>query len=123
MNKLKQYALAITCVALSFLTFFNYARFKGRELEIEQLRRDNENLREYIITLEEKITLLDSYPYEHSEIKTNNDDRVINFPEHNDSGNCTKHRQCSGTCSNGKGATKKATKESSNIRDSRSLPF
>jgi len=123
MNTNRKYALVIFVALMGFLTFFSYARFKGRELEIEQLRRDNEILRQYIITLEEKVTLLDSYPYEHSEIKTNNNDRVTNFPEHNDSGNCTEHRQCSGTCSNGKGATKKATKESSNIRDSRSVPF
>ena len=83
MNKLKQYALAITCVALSFLTFFNYARFKGRELEIEQLRRDNEILRQYIITLEEKITLLDSYPYEHSEIKKSQNDKFKFAPDIN----------------------------------------
>jgi hypothetical protein len=69
MNTIKQYGLATLCVILGTIAFLNYARFKGRELEIEQLKRDNEILRQYIITLEEKVTLLDSYPYEHSEIK------------------------------------------------------
>lgn len=69
MSTNKKYALVILLAVMGFLTFFNYARFKGRELEIEQLKRDNETLRQYIITLEEKINLLDSYPYEHSEIK------------------------------------------------------
>ena len=69
MSTNRKYALVILSAVMGFLTFFNYARFKARELEIEQLKRDNETLRQYIITLEEKITLLDSYPYEHSEIK------------------------------------------------------
>jgi hypothetical protein len=69
MDTIKKYGLAIICVCFMFLAFLNYARFKGRELEIEQLTMDNENLRQYVITLEEKIALLDSYPYEHSKIK------------------------------------------------------
>lgn len=69
MNTLKKYGLATLCVIFGSISFLNYARFKGRELEIEQLKKDNEILRQYIITLEEKVTLLDSYPYEHSEIK------------------------------------------------------
>ena len=123
MNALKQYGLATLCVILGTIAFLNYARFKGRELDIEQLDRDNENLREYIITLEEKVTLLDSYPYEHSEIKTNNNDRITDFPKHNDFGNCTEHRQCGCTCCNGKGTTKESAKKGSDLRDSRGISF
>jgi cell division protein FtsB len=43
--------------------------YVGRELEIQQLKRDNETLRDYVKTLNQKIELLDSYNYEHSEIK------------------------------------------------------
>ena len=105
--------------ALTALTF--HTLYTGRQLEIEQLRRDNYTLREYIVTLEEKITLLDSYPYEHSKIENN--DRNSDSPKHNDIGDCTKYRQCSCTCGDGKGTTKTPTKESSNLRNSRSLSF
>lgn len=83
MNTNRKYALVIFVALMGFLTFFSYSRFKGRELEIEQLRRDNEILREYIITLEEKITLLDSYPYEHSEIKKSQNDKFKFAPDIN----------------------------------------
>lgn len=72
MNLIKRY---ITCILLGLFAaglFVSYSLYKGRELEIEQLRKDNQTLREYIITLEEKVTVLDSYPYEHSEIKKHN---------------------------------------------------
>ena len=105
--------------ALTALTF--YTLYTGRQLEIEQLRRDNYTLREYIVTLEEKITLLDSYPYEHSKIET--DDRNSDSPKHNDIGDCTKYRQCSCTCGDGKGITKVTTKESSNLRNSGRVSF
>jgi hypothetical protein len=123
MNTIKQYGLAILCVIFGTIAFLNYARFKGRELEIEQLSRDNENLRQHIITLDEKITLLDSYPYEHSEIKKENNDRVTDFPKHNDFGNCTKYRQCGCTCGDGKGVTKRPAKKGADLRDSGSIPF
>jgi hypothetical protein len=121
LNKIIKLVINLGLFLVGF--FIAFALYKGRELEIEQLRRDNEILRQYIITLEEKVTLLDSYPYEHSEIKTNNNDRVTNFPEHNDSGNCTEHRQCGGTCSDGKRTTKEAAKKGTNLRNSRSIPF
>ena len=120
---MKQYTLVLFVAVMGFLTFFSYARFKGRELEIEKLKRDNETLREYVITLEEKITLLDSYPYEHSEIKKSNNDRITDFPKHNDFGNCTEHRQCSCTRSNGKGTTKESAKKGADLRDSRGISF
>ena len=113
MNWIKQYRIHLLMVifALTALTF--YTLYTGRQLEIEQLRRDNYILREYIVTLEEKITLLDSYPYEHSKIENN--DRVTDSPKHNNIGDCTKYRQCSCTCGDGKGTTKGAAKESSNL--------
>ena len=83
MNTNRKYALVIFVALMGFLTFFSYVRFKGRELEIEQLRRDNQILREYIITLEEKVTLLDSYPYEHSEIKKSQNDKFKFDPDIN----------------------------------------
>ena len=69
MNLIKRYKTHILLVLFGAGFFISYALYKGRELEIEQLRKDNQTLREYIITLEEKVTVLDSYPYEHSEIK------------------------------------------------------
>jgi len=121
MNWINKYKIHLLMVvfALTALTF--YTLYMGRQLEIEQLRRDNYTLREYIVTLEEKITLLDSYPYEHSKIEDN--DRNSDSPKHNDIGDCTEYRQCSCTCGDGKRAPKATAKESSNLRYSRSVPF
>ena len=105
--------------AITALTF--HTLYTGRQLEIEQLRRDNYTLREYIVTLEEKITLLDSYPYEHSKIENN--DRNSDSPKHNDIGDCTKYRQCSCTCGDGKRTTKGTAKKSINLWDSRGVSF
>jgi hypothetical protein len=67
LNKIIKLVINLGLFLVGF--FIAFALYKGRELEIEQLRRDNEILRQYIITLEEKVTLLEGYPYEHSEIK------------------------------------------------------
>ena len=72
MNLIKRYKTYILLCFFAVGLFVFYALYKGRELEIEQLRKDNQTLREYIIILEEKVILLDSYPYEHSEIKKYN---------------------------------------------------
>lgn len=72
MNLIRRYKTYILLGLFGVGLFVSYALYKGRELEIEQLRKDNQALREYIITLEEKVILLDSYPYEHSEIKKYN---------------------------------------------------
>ena len=123
MKWLQTYKIHLVAVGFAIAFVLSHSMYVGRELEIEQLRNDNENLREHIVTLNERIGLLDSYPYEHSEIKTTNNDRSTDFPKHNDFGNCPKYRQCGCTCSNGEGATKKATKESTNLRDSRGVSF
>ena len=101
--------LSILAIAFMFAFFYSYAKW-------QELKDENKNLKE-------KIEVLDSYPYEHSEIKKQNNDRVTDFPKHNDFGNCPKYRQCSCTCSNGERATEKTTKESSNLRDSRGVSF
>lgn len=72
MNLIRRYKTYILLGLFGAGLFVSYALYKGRELEIEQLRKDNQALRGYIITLEEKVILLDSYPYEHSEIKKYN---------------------------------------------------
>lgn len=70
LNKIIKLVINLGLFLVGF--FIAFALYKGRQLEIEQLRKDNQALREYIITLEEKVILLDSYPYEHSEIKKHN---------------------------------------------------
>ena len=76
--------------ALGFAT--TYTMYIGRQIEIEQLRNNDTLFREYIKELNERIIVLESYPYDHSEIKTNNNDRVTNLPEHNDTRNCFEYR-------------------------------
>ncbi len=104
---------------LGFIT--TYTLYVNRELEVEQLRKDNQALRDYVNELHIKIEVIDSYPYEHSKIENN--DRNSDSPKHNDIGDCTKYRQCSCTCGDGKRAPKATAKESSNLRNSRSLSF
>lgn len=53
--------------ALAFLT--TYSLYMGRTMEIEELRKNDRILRQHIITLNERIELMDNYPYEHSQIK------------------------------------------------------
>ncbi len=114
MNWIKTYKIHLLLV-IATLAFFSTMVYYFNLVD------ENYELKERIITLEEKVNLLDSYPYEHSKIENN--DRVTDFPKHNDFGNCTQHRQCCCTGCDGKGTAKRPTKESTNIRYSRSLPF
>ncbi len=114
MNWIKTYKIHLLFV-IATLAFFSIM------VHYFNLVDENYELKERIITLEEKVNLLDSYPYEHSKIENN--DRNSDSPKHNDIGDCTKYRQCSCTCGNGKRAPKATAKESSNLRYSRSVPF
>jgi hypothetical protein len=114
MKWLKTYKIHLLLVIaiLAFLsTFVHYFN----------LVNENYKLKEQITILEEKNNLLDSYPYEHSKIENN--DRVTDFPKHNDFGNCIEYRQCSCTCGDGKGVTKRPAKKGADLRYSRSIPF
>ncbi len=121
MNWIETYKFQLLFIIATLGLLTTYTLYMKRDVEINQLRKDNETLREYVVTLHERIELLDNYPYEHSKIKNN--DRNSDSPKHNNIGDCTKYRQCSCTCGNGKGITKGAAKESSNLRNSRSLSF
>lgn len=69
MKWIKTYKIHLLMVgfALAFLT--TYTLYMGREMEIEQLRNNDRILRQHIISLNERIELMNSYPYEHSQIK------------------------------------------------------
>jgi hypothetical protein len=121
MNWIETYKFQLLFIIATLGLLTTYTLYMKRDVEINQLRKDNETLREYVVTLHERIELLDNYPYEHSKIENN--DRNSDSPKHNDIGDCIKYRQCGCTCSDGKGTTKATTKESTNIRYSRSVPF
>jgi len=69
MKWLQTYKIHLLMVTFALAFLSTYTLYVGRELEIQQLKRDNEALRDYVKTLNQKIELLDSYNYEHSEIK------------------------------------------------------
>jgi len=121
MNWIKTYKFQLLFIIATLGLLTTYTLYMKRDIEINQLRKDNETLREYVVTLHERIELLDSYPYEHSKIENN--DGNSDSPKHNDIGDCTKHRQCSCTCGDGQGTTKATTKKSIDLWDSRGLSF
>lgn len=69
MKWLKTYKIHLLMVIFALAFLSTYTLYTSRELEINQLRHDNEVLRDYVKTLHQKIEVLDSYNYEHSEIK------------------------------------------------------
>lgn len=116
MKWLQTYKIHLLMVVFAILGLWMMVMFSKADAENQKLKLENK-------LLNEKVEVIDNYIYEHSEIKKINDDRSTDFPKHNDTRNCIEYRQCSSSCCNGEGTTKKATKESTNLRNSRSVSF